>query len=381
MSMDRVSAARRDLILDYPFFGVLSLKLDLVEDLQCETFVTDGAKIVFNPEFANSLDRHELAGVIAHEVLHCSNGHPWRREHRDHERWNYACDYAINPILLEAGLTLPKDALDGSPYKGMSAEEIYAQLESQEQQSGSGSDKSQGQSNGQGQGGKQQANSCGKVADCDQSNQAEMKADWAASVLRAAKQAQAIGKLPGGLERLVEEIKNPPQDWRSILRRFVQENATSDYSWKMPNPRYLHSGLYLPALRSENMPSMVVAIDTSGSINDVVVGQFAKELDSIVEEMQPERVHVVYCDAKVRKVDVFERGELVTIAPQGGGGTDFRPVFDWVEEEGIEPSCLVYLTDMAGRFPDGNPAYPVLWGDTSNRRSAPWGDVVQIRCD
>lgn len=381
MSMDRVSAARRDLILDYPFFGVLSLKLDLVEDLQCETFVTDGAKIVFNPEFANSLDRHELAGVIAHEVLHCSNGHPWRREHRDHERWNYACDYAINPILLEAGLTLPKDALDGSPYKGMSAEEIYAQLESQEQQSGSGSDKSQGQSNGQGQGGKQQANSCGKVADCDQSNQAEMKADWAASVLRAAKQAQAIGKLPGGLERLVEEIKNPPQDWRSILRRFVQENATSDYSWKMPNPRYLHSGLYLPALRSENMPPMVVAIDTSGSINDVVVGQFAKELDSIVEEMQPERVHVVYCDAKVRKVDVFERGELVTIAPQGGGGTDFRPVFDWVEEEGIEPSCLVYLTDMAGRFPDDNPAYPVLWGDTSNRRSAPWGDVVQIRCD
>jgi predicted metal-dependent peptidase len=190
-----------------------------------------------------------------------------------------------------------------------------------------------------------------------------------------------MGVLPAGLERLVEDIKNPPQDWRAILRRFVQRNACHDYSWRQPNSRYVYAGLYLPALRSETMPPMVIAIDTSGSIDDLTVNRFAKEIGAIVEEVQPERVHVVYCDAKIQGVDVFERGEPVAVSPKGFGGTDFRPVFEWIAEEGLTPSCLVYLTDMGGVFPEAAPEYPVLWGDTLGLLPAPWGDTVRIHCD
>lgn len=378
---EHVSAARRNLVLDHPFFGVLSLKLELVEDSSVPSFRTDGRQLRFNPEFALGLNRYEAQGVVAHEVLHCANGHVWRRGSRDPKVWNLACDYAINPIVVEAGMVLPAGALDGSPYRGMSAEEIYERLQEQQPQDeqpqgdgtqpGSEDSPQPGDTNGAG---------CGEVVDCEGDQMPEIQADWSGAVLSAAKRAESMGVLPAGLERLVEDIRNPPQDWRAILRRFVQMNARHDYSWRQPSSRYVYAGLYLPALRSETMPPMVIAVDTSGSIDDLTVNQFAKEISAIVEEVQPECVHVVYCDAEIQGVDVFERGEPVVVSPKGFGGTDFRPVFEWIANEGITPSCLVYLTDMAGVFPETAPDYPVLWGDTLGMIPAPWGDTIQIRC-
>lgn len=400
---DQVSAARRSLVLDHPFFGVLSLKLELVEDRSTKTFRTDGRRLRFNPGYASSLDRHELVGVVAHEVLHCANGHAWRRGPRDLKLWNQAADYAINPIVMDAGMVLPAGALDGAPYRGMSAEEIYERLmqqqgnqqqerenpsqdgDDQKDQPGQDGDTQNDDSQGDGQeiGGQgtlPNGSECGEVVDCEEGQTPEIQADWLASVLNAARQAESMGRLPAGMERLVEEIRNPPQDWRSILRRFVQMNAASDYSWRQPNSRYTYAGLYMPALRAESMPPLVIAVDTSGSIDDLTTSQFAREINAIVEEVQPERVHVVYCDAEIHGVDVFERGETITVSPKGYGGTDFRPVFEWVESEGINPSCLLYLTDMMGDFPDYAPDYPVLWGDTCGACPAPWGESVQIRC-
>jgi predicted metal-dependent peptidase len=389
-----VSAARRGLVLDHPFFGVLSLKLDLVESRKVKTFCTDGRKLLFNPEYVANLNRYETLGVVAHEVLHCANGHVWRRGSRDPKVWNQACDYAINPIVLDAGMMLPEGALDGSPYRGMSAEEIYERLmqqqESQPQGNSSGNGAGQtGQptqdddscQGGTGEPAQPDGSECGEVVDCAADQMPEMQADWSASVLGAAKQAEAMGKLPAGMERTVEDIKNPPQDWRSILRRFVQTNARSDYSWRQPNSRYMYAGLYMPALQSETMPPMVIAVDTSGSIDDLTVSQFAKEIGAIADEVQPERVYVIYCDAEIHGVDVFERGEPVVLAPKGYGGTDFRPVFDWIDSEGISPSCLVYLTDMAGIYPDTTPDYPVLWGDTLGAIPAPWGETIRVCCN
>ena len=388
--MNQVSAARRNLILDQPFFGVLSLKLELIEDrVSTKTLKTDGKNLWFNPEYVAKLSKHELVGVMAHEVLHCSNGHTWRRQHRDPREWNEAADLAINPIVLAAGMVLPKGALDGTPYIGMSVEEIFERRRKEKQEQQSQGATTQGQPPTQGHQSQSGApheqepddSDFGEVVDCEESEAQEARADWSAAVLNAAKQAQALGRLPAGMERLIQEIKNPPQDWRAILRRFVQQNATSDYSWTVPNGRYLHLGLYMPSLRSESMPPMVVAVDTSGSIDDLVVSQFASEINTIVDELQPQAVDIVYCDAKVQGVDVFEQGEPIAIKPKGFGGTDFRPVFEWVEKEGITPSCLVYLTDMEGAFPKNEPGFPVLWGDINGLYPPPWGEHVRIRCN
>lgn len=357
--MEMMSTARRSLVLNNPFFGVLALKLEMVEDNTEETMATDGKRLYFNAEFAQSLTNAEREGVVAHEVLHCANGHTWRREGRDGDKWNNACDYAINPIVVNAGMVLPPGGLLNASFEGKSAEEIFALLPDEE---GSGKP------------------SCGEVRDCKPEDTPELQAEWSAAVLAAAKNAESAGKLPEGIERMVQRIKNPPQDWRSVLRRFVQQSAQNDYSWKQPNCRYLYAGIYMPRLHAEAMGTMVVAVDTSGSINDVILGQFEREIDSISQEMRPEKIVVVYCDSDIRGIEEFLADDLVVLSPKGGGGTDFRPVFEWVEKEGITPACLVYLTDMYGKFPSDPPNYPVLWGDTYGHKPAPWGEKVMIEC-
>jgi predicted metal-dependent peptidase len=377
MSRALVSQARRALVLDFPFFGVLSLKLDLIEDERCRTFETDGKSIRFNPEFAASLSRHELMGVIAHEVLHCSNGHQWRRGNRDAKMWNQACDYAVNPILLSAKLQLPKGGLVDPAYNGMSAEDIYDRLmqkamQEQEQQ--------QQQQQQAPENGGHDASDFGSVVDCAENEMPEMKADWTEAVLNAARQAEKAGQLPAGLKRLVEDIRNPPQNWRSLLRRFVQQACRDDYSWSMPSGRFLYAGLYLPTLKTEAMSEIVVAVDTSGSIDTSLVSQFQGEINAIANETRPERIHVLSCDARVHVAETFERGEMVEIKPKGGGGTNFEPVFKWVEEQEIFPACLIYLTDMEGRFPAKEPDYPVLWVNFGWRgHTAPFGETISIR--
>jgi predicted metal-dependent peptidase len=63
---------------------------------------------------------------------------------------------------------------------------------------------------------------------------------------------------------------------------------------------------------------------------------------------------------------------------KGGGGTDFRPVFDRIAEEPEPPNALVYLTDLYGSFPDQAPAYPVIWA-ANNDQTGPFGETVHLK--
>ena len=128
------------------------------------------------------------------------------------------------------------------------------------------------------------------------------------------------------------------------------------------------------------MGEIVIAVDTSGSIGRIELEQFAGEISAISEEAQPEAIHVVYCDAVVQSTQGFTASEPIRLGPKGGGGTDFRPVFEWVEENDIAPMCLIYLTDLCcDSFPQET-EYPVLWVSDS-RRTAPFGETVRIGFD
>lgn len=364
----RLTQARTALVLDAPFFGALALRLPLEADPSIETACTDGTRIRYNPGFIDSLDAAQLKGLLAHEVLHCTNGHPWRMEKRDPRKWNTAADLAINPLLKEAGFILPPGGLDASPdFVGLSAEAIYNRLPNDEGENGKGNDKPGP--------GEVEAPAPGTQA-ADQA--AEIEADWKAATIQAAKAAAAMGKLPGSLARLVEEIKRPRVDWRAELRRFVQQTARNDYAWRKPAARYMHAGLYLPGLQSEQMPPLVVCIDTSGSIDPGTLAAFGAEVQSIADETRPEALHVVYCDARINRTEMHEPGDLITLQSVGGGGTDFRPPFAWVDAEGIQPAALVYLTDLEGPAPAAAPDYPVLWACTNPRKTAPWGITLPM---
>lgn len=130
----RIQKARTTLLLDHPFFGTLLFRLGAKSSRMVETMATDGISLFYNPEFVETLNAAELAGVLAHEVMHPALQHHTRRGDRNHARWNMACDYAINPMLLDAGLMLPKDVLIDDRFRGMSAERIYNLIEEEKNQ-------------------------------------------------------------------------------------------------------------------------------------------------------------------------------------------------------------------------------------------------------
>ena len=178
---------------------------------------------------------------------------------------------------------------------------------------------------------------------------------------------------------MIEGIRAPAVDWREVLRRFIQTTARNDYRWFPPNRRYVAMGLYLPSLRSEELGPVVIVVDTSGSIDEALVAQFSAEISAILEDCRPEAVHVLYCDTAVAGVETLSPDDLpLELKPEGGGGTDFRPPFEWVEQQDIAPACLIYLTDLcSSRFPDP-PDYPVLWAATTERM-APFGETLRLR--
>jgi predicted metal-dependent peptidase len=202
--------------------------------------------------------------------------------------------------------------------------------------------------------------------------------EWKIASIQAAIQAKSRGNLPGSLAGMVKESAKPKVNWRAELRRFMQQAAKDDYSWRRPNARYMARGLYMPSLHSEQMGPVVIAIDTSGSIGEEELQGFMGETESAIEEGKPEYALVIQADAAISHVERYERHEpFVTPKVHGRGGTDFRPVFDYIEREDVQPACLIYLTDLYGPYPEFAPGYPVLWVCT-NDQQANWGETIRL---
>jgi len=385
----RIKKQLTELVLSEPFFGCLTLRLKIVEDPSCETFWTDSVSLGYNPEYAAGLDGLQIRGVLVHEVLHVSNGHCWRIGNRESERWNEACDYAINPMAVSAGFVLPDGALIDARYSGRSAEEIYGLLGQ-----GSGGKTRPPPSSQPGQsakgnappgGGAGKPNGCGEIRPYKGNDATGQEARWKVAIHQALKAAQMRGSLAGGLEAMMREALEPLVDWRSHLQRFAQESCATDYSWAQPNRRYLHLSLYLPSLHETTVGDAVFVRDSSGSVFDETQAQFEAEIVATNEAMQPKRLIVIDCDTRVTQMQIFERGgEVILKPPCGGGGSVFIDPFRRVEEEGIQPAFLVYLSDLDGQFPSDVPSYPVLWATTVPVRRVKalpiFGEVLEVIC-
>ena len=125
--LTKLAAARTRLIMERPFLGALVMHLPLkVGSEGCTTTGTDAKAFYFNPEFIDNLNLAQTQFVLAHEAMHCAMGHTHRRNHRVKQRWDVACDHAVNLILIEEGLKPPLHGiLADQNYMTLSAEEIY----------------------------------------------------------------------------------------------------------------------------------------------------------------------------------------------------------------------------------------------------------------
>jgi predicted metal-dependent peptidase len=393
----RIQKARNSLILDHPFFGSLLFRLKERESRSVKTMATDGVSLYYNPEFVETLNAATLAGTLAHEVMHPALHHHVRRSGRDPKRWNEACDYAINPLLVDAGLSLPEGVLLDNRFRGMSAEQIYNLLETEsEQEQGAGNEDGQGGSGAESpnneppsQGDVNEPSApeteggIGQVLDAplpdDETPSVEEQArEWNVAVNQAMTVARQAGKVPAGLDRTLEGAAEATVDWRELLRRLWSETNPADYSWMRPNRRHLWTGLYLPGVIREGVGEVAIAVDCSGSVSAWQLRLFEAEARSILEGQRPERVYILYFDALVLKVDTYEAGQRIDLNPVGGGGTEFGPCFEWLDGRGIRPQTLVFLTDLCGSFPPAAPSYPVLWASTGGR-DAPFGEVIPMQ--
>ena len=397
----RIRKARTSLILDHPFFGSLLFRLKGRECRSVQTMATDGVSLFYNPDFVETLNAATLAGTLAHEVMHPALHHHVRRSGRDPKRWNQACDFAINPLLVDAGLSLPDGVLLDDRFRGMSAEQIYNLLESQsESESGSetdsghededdepGGEESKDETSGGGDSNSPSApiteGGIGQVLDAPPPDEEtptieEQARAWDVAVNQATTVARQAGKVPAGLHRTLEGAAEASVDWREMLRRLWSDTIPADYSWMRPNRRHIWAGVYLPGVMREGVGEIAIAVDCSGSVNARQLALFEAEVRSILDGARPQRVHVLYFDSEVQKVETYEAGQPVHLNPVGGGGTEFGPCFEWLDDHGVLPQTLVFLTDLYGSFPPSAPAYPVLWASTGGRK-APFGEVIPMQ--
>ena len=361
-SFDPVVRARTNLVLTNEFFGVLALRLKLVPDPDFPTACTNGSEIRYNPKWIGKLPSKQIEGVLAHEVMHCAFLHMIRKGARNDGKWNAACDYNINDFLLKNGFQLPDDKLwNETEYpQNMSVDAIYNKLP----------DKYKSPTWGL----VIQAPNGGKDG---QESHTQMEADWKQAVTLAAHIARMKGKLPAGIDALIEGLLQPQIPWVDVLRRFVCEPAKDDYTWRRPNRRYSHMDLFMPTLYSESIGEIIYAVDTSGSMPDEDLETAASEANSLHHEVRPRKTVVMSCDAAVHTVDEFGPDDTVEFRLKGRGGTDFRPVFDKIEELRYQPKCLVFFTDGYGEFPDDPPPYPTLWIMTTDV-VPPFGEILHV---
>lgn len=200
---------------------------------------------------------------------------------------------------------------------------------------------------------------------------------WDMNATQAAKIATAAGRGFAGMDRFVSQAVKAHVTWEEHLQHFMWELAKNEYDWSRPNQRYRYHGFYLPGLHNYEVGNIVIVIDTSGSINISIFNKFMAEIKEALTRY-PMRVWVVFADDRVQEAQEVSLDELETLRPKGYGGTDFRPAFDWIEREGINPKAVLYFTDLeCWSYPE-DPGYPVLWAIYGSARNVPFGEVITL---
>lgn len=409
----RITDTIAKILINAEHFGLILLKWNIVESKDIPTMATDYDNLYYNPDFVSSLDDRELMGVILHEMIHCLFFHPTELDRaiakgKEKRIWTIAQEIATNvetinlaslcrgfsaklpgkPLspfkddnVSSTGIFLPDEKTDRQEfywftkkYADLSVPELYKKLlEEVEfitlttsssqcfQYSGKKSDKFPEKSILEGD----------VIPVSDRAKEREAIERTIAVLEKTLKDK---GDLPAGLKRLLQNLKKPEVDWRRVLRNFLGKTVygLEDYRWDHPNFRHpLAKEVIVPGMVKEDLENVVVVIDTSGSISERELTAFVSEISGIFKEFDLEYVRVITTDAKVHEdVKVKNLKEFLKgIKFKGGGGTDFRNVFEKVKK----CFCMIFFTDGMATYPEKPPKYPVLWILTKQHQKPPWG--------
>lgn len=342
LASEKIERCSAQMLLLYPWWASLYLHLVRLETEAVDTMAVDGTHLFYNPRFTESLSDKECVGVLMHETAHCAFLHCYRRKYREPERWNVACDKAVNAVLVASHIILPKGCVPPGPL-GVLAEELYETITDQEMALYS-----------------RDVLEAGSTVGDDAKSLSEK--DWREAI------ASSYSLMPGYVARTVEEATAPTKNWKDELARFVHANRKSDTrTWNRPSRRVPG----LPGWNREIDTKIVICIDTSGSVTEKMLSGFVAECRAIVEISGVTAV-VISADAAVS--EILQPGDALPVTLKGGGGTNFAPALR--EAENYEPNAIIYLTDGDGAYPEGC-LYPVLWALTKPH-AVPFGEKTLL---
>ena len=418
---DKLSRARVDLFKERPFYGNLLMYLKLEEDEEQLTLgVNPDGTLKYNPDYIRDQSKKEVTFSLIHELGHfiTSTVGKVRMAGRDklvsaelpegaqdvnavnvyekdgkkyavYTLWNVAADYAVNDIIGLDGFFVPEDSRTPDRFSNQSTDENYAQLDEEIEESDDDlppqmqgkfcrTDSHEGEGDGQGEGGDKE------LSQTELEERAEEREEkWKGRMINAHENSDRQGDYPGQLKSIIDELTNPTLNWRSLLNQYISREIVRDVSFAKPHKKSYSMGVYLPEVQRENL-DVTVAIDTSGSISDDLLGTFLSEVQGIKDSHEAVEMDIILADAAIQKVHTFKNNQRLRpgdIEMLGRGGTDHRPVFKWVENNKNGSRILICLTDGYTSFPDNAPEYDTIWATTPNgidKDGYPFGKVVKV---
>ena len=345
------------------------------------TACTDGWNVKYNPEF---IEQHmatdpELRLLVLHEAMHKAYRHMtvWKYLDKINPKLaNVAMDHFVNLSLIDtdAGsgfLQMPKAGIQPDPkYRGWNVLQIFTDLEDEDD----GND-------GDGPDGFDEHDFDGPPSGDSPTDQ-EIEDE----IGRALRQGEMIRKQrskggAGGADGMFGDLLAPKVDWRKALRDFITETCAGrdESSWAKPNRRFLSDDVYMPSMVGTTLNELVVGFDTSGSVfGGSEMTRFVSEITTIIEQVKPSKIHVIYWDTAVAGHQTFEDGQFAVqnLKPKGGGGTDGAVLFNYLRKKRITPDAIVQFTD--GYVGDwGKTDVPTLWAITTDM-TAPFGTTISL---
>lgn len=428
--MKRVETAYNKLGIREPFIAAVMSKVKrsvVSNDPRITTAATNGAWVKYAAEFTATVSDPQLFGLVLHESMHVILMHMWRRGDRHPGLWNYANDGIINKYIRDRGYELPEGGVHIKWVTDqMDSEEVYRRCKDELPEppppppggegddegddtgsGGDGDDGDPGDDDGSGGGGNEMGaddpssgggggapqpggdgndgiprGGFGNSGDLLDAEDEATKADLEATIVAAAQMAKQCGQGSALVDRILDTIGKPTVAWDDALRDMLNAVARGDFSYRRLAKRYLWQNVAMPAMYEDSLGGLLVGFDTSGSVSQAEANQIAAEITAIANDLQPEFVEVVYCDARITKIERFEQGEDVKLAPNGGGGTAFEPVFDYLENSEEDFAGMIYFTDMCANLSRlRQPEIPMIWANTCDYGKSvevPFGIVVNV---
>ena len=399
------------------YSGVMLMGKSEVSD-DMFTAYTDGVNKRYSKPFLETIDcEPKLRGLVLHENLHVAlkqipRGKDMFKE--DSKIANMAADFVVNDIIFnikgtisggnEAIVALPEGALYDPFFHNWNMREVYNYIRKENPQRGKGKgsssgspsdDDEQGDGNDESQnkspsgGGKQDNKIKANGKEYDMGGDGFDEHDWESfkditpeelkelsdGIDKALREGGMLaGRMGAKMPRAIGELLEPKIDWRDALRDFVSSamKGKDEFTWRKMNKRQMANDIYMPSMENETIGEVIVAIDTSGSIGGAELTEFASELASICDLVQPETVRVLWWDTMVHGEQVFKPESFNNIAsllkPLGGGGTHVGSVATYINEKKLNAECVIVFTDgYVEHDIEWNIVPPTLWMITQNR--------------